>query len=144
MKNFWFYLLPVPVAVAVAVAACIFYSLYSAPSYVTDAEERVGSYLGYSFGTTDCESEGSIDEKWILDCRVSGEVSDFKYMISPSPGNARGFYLTAMSHDARMSAKIDLMTYLDIRFKAVRGEKWSSSFRQLIEYRQGIRASDIP
>ncbi|WP_310606423.1 hypothetical protein [Buttiauxella brennerae] len=115
MKKIWFFPL---LAVPLAVAAFTLHWHNDAPTYVKDAEERVSSYLSYSYGPTKCMSDQNDANAWTMECQIITSKRDLKYTVYPadkaSEGTPRSFFMVAENKDAQLSAKADLMVYLDI------------------------------
>lgn len=106
------------VATPLALVLCGVYWLNCAPSYVKDAEERVGSYLSYSYGPTTCMSDEKEVNAWAMKCQIASGKKDLNYTVYPaekaSEGSSRTFYIVAEDAAAKQSAKAELMVYLNI------------------------------
>lgn len=110
------------VAAPLALLLCGAYSFNSAPSYVTDAQTRVSSYLSYSYGPTTCKSDEKEIDAWTMKCQIESGKKDLNYTVYPAEkapkGASRSFYIVAENTAAEQSAKADLMVYLDINTNA--------------------------
>lgn len=112
MKKIWLYSSLVIPVLLVVITVCW---NKREPQYVENAHERVGSYLSYSYGPTDCNIKHDKGNNWVLDCKDVKGKNDFNYLVRSSEDEPGGFYLTAISKDAKVNAGMDLMTYLDIK-----------------------------
>ncbi|MBL5924695.1 hypothetical protein [Enterobacter asburiae] len=107
---------------AIAIAgALIRYERCNKPDYVQDAISRLGSYLGTSYGPTECSSKIIQDKHWQVICIVSGKRQSFAFTVMPAAqapySVARSFYLKANDVNSAEVAQLGLMKYLQIDTK---------------------------
>lgn len=87
----------------------------SIPSYVSSAQERLGSYLSYSFGPQQCSSAKEQSGKWKITCATREGDRQFVYNVYDASDKARGFTLTALNSTAKETSTTDLLSYLTIK-----------------------------
>jgi hypothetical protein len=107
---------------AIAIAgALICYERSSKPDYVQDAVSRLGSYLGNSYGPTECSSKSIQDNQWQVICIVSDKGQSFAFTVMPAAqapySVARSFYLKVNDVNSAEVAQLGLMKYLQIDTK---------------------------
>ncbi|TNV22659.1 hypothetical protein FH968_00970 [Buttiauxella sp. B2] len=101
-----------------AIVGFIFYiNISPAPSLVAKAQERLGSYISYSFGPQHCVSAKNKNAEWEITCDAKNSKRSFKYLLTTDKNEPPGYYFTAISKDAKETYKVDLISYLDIRTK---------------------------
>ncbi|AIR61954.1 hypothetical protein RJE46_13320 [Cedecea neteri] len=87
----------------------------SVPPYVSAAQDRVESYLSYSFGPQHCSSNKQQSGEWDILCITQDGSSQFAYSVNDASDKAYGFTLTALNDRARQTQNVDLLTYLEIK-----------------------------
>jgi hypothetical protein len=85
------------------------------PQFVLDAQERLESYLSYSYGPLDCLSMKDKGGEWEISCNTNDGKYSFIYAVHDAKERPYGFLLTALTDDARDSYSVDLISYLDIK-----------------------------
>lgn len=104
--------------IALGVTACVSYSWDDKPEYIQSAETRVSSYLTSDVGRVACKSTKKNDQYWELGCTTQASGKTFQFAVYPADrapyGVSRPFYLEAINDEAKQSATVGLMRYLQI------------------------------
>lgn len=90
----------------------------SVPPYVSAAQDRLESYLSYSFGPQHCSSNKQQNGEWNISCATQDGSRQFVYSVDDTSDKAYGFTLTALNDMAWETENVDLLTYLDIKTPA--------------------------
>ncbi|HEY3987312.1 hypothetical protein [Cedecea sp.] len=117
MKSKWI-LGAVALTASVAAILVIQLSFFSTPPFVSGAQERLESYLSYSYGPQHCSSVEDTDEGWKISCDANDGKQSFVYIVHDAKEAPYGFFLTAINDAARATYDVDLLSFLDIRINS--------------------------
>ncbi|AIR03613.1 hypothetical protein JT31_02980 [Cedecea neteri] len=87
----------------------------SVPPFVSTAQDRLESYLSYSFGPQRCSNNKQQNGEWSISCATEDGSRQFVYSVDDTSDKAYGFTLTALNEMARNTENVDLLTFLDIK-----------------------------
>ncbi|VEB98173.1 Uncharacterised protein [Cedecea lapagei] len=104
-------------AIFLVAAGVVFLSGFtsSVPTYVSGAQDRLESYLSYSYGPQRCSSAKEQSGQWKITCAARNGAREFTYNVYDASDKAYGFTLAALNDSARETRTVDLLTYLDIK-----------------------------
>lgn len=100
-------------AVIVIYILCLHFLLK--PQFVFVAQERLESYLSYSYGPLDCSGSEDKGGEWEIRCYDNDGKHSFVYAVHDAEDRPYGVLLTAMNGDACDSYNVDLVSCLNIK-----------------------------
>lgn len=100
-------------AVVAGVALSLNFS--SKPEFVSNAQDRLESYLNYTYGPLNCSSVKANGNDWDISCNTTDGKHKFAYIVQDRADLPFGFDLTAINDGAIQSVNADLVSLLGIK-----------------------------
>lgn len=96
----------------------VFMLNYTIPDFVRASQERLQSYLTYSYGPVKCLSMKIDEDSWDVVCDGGFKKQSFEFITHRAENEKAykdAYYLLAKNDNAKKSSREGLMIYLDIR-----------------------------